>query len=242
MDDGRIRVRWTVNGVTPKEECFDTVMFATGRRACTDALNLPAVKLFAEPDSGKIVCPAGETTRVPNIHVIGDARFDNPELTPVAIKQGKLLADRLFGGGTAQMDYRLIPTTVFTPLEYASVGMTEEGAQRAFGSDKLDVFHLQYDTLEQSFLQRADKKGMPVENQCYSKIIAMREAPRRILGAHILGPNSGEIIQGLALSMKLGATKDDLEAFVPIHPTHGEEVFNLSVTKEQNRFAVKRSC
>ena len=121
-------------------------------------------------------------------------------------------------------------------------GHDEEEAQRAFGSDKLDVFHLQYDTLEQSFLQRADKKGMPVENQCYSKIIAMREAPRRILGAHILGPNSGEIIQGLALSMKLGATKDDLEAFVPIHPTHGEEVFNLSVTKEQNRFAVKRSC
>lgn len=240
--DGRIRVRWTVNNVTPKEDCFDTVMFATGRRACTDALNLPAVKLFAEPGTGKIVCPAGETTRVSNIHVIGDARFGNPELTPVAIKQGKLLADRLFGGSTAQMDYRLIPTTVFTPLEYSSVGLTEEEAQKQLGSDKLDVFHLRYDTLEQGFLQRMDKKGMPMENQCYSKIIAMHEAPRRILGAHILGPNSGEIIQGLALSMKLGATKDDLEAFVPIHPTHGEEVFNLSVTKEQNRFAVKRSC
>ena len=137
--DGKLLVEWTVNNVTKRQDVFDTVMFAAGRRACTDELNLSAVKLFAEPDSGKIVCPAGETTRVPNIHVIGDARYGNPELTPVAIKQGKLLADRLFGGSSKQMDYSLIPTTVFTPLEYSCVGMTEEEAVK---SASVDVYHM----------------------------------------------------------------------------------------------------
>ena len=137
--DGKLLVEWTVNNVTKRQDVFDTVMFATGRRACTDELNLSAVKLFAEPDSGKIVCPAGETTRVPNIHVIGDARYGNPELTPVAIKQGKLLADRLFVGSSKQMDYSLIPTTVFTPLEYSCVGMTEEEAVK---SASVDVYHM----------------------------------------------------------------------------------------------------
>ena len=141
LADGKLRVEWTVNNVTKKSDVFDTVMFATGRRACTDALNLAAVKLFAEPGSGKIVCPSGETTRVPNIHVIGDARYGNPELTPVAIKQGTLLADRLFGGSEQTMDYSLIPTSVFTPLEYSCVGMTEEEANEELGG-KIDVYHM----------------------------------------------------------------------------------------------------
>lgn len=71
--------------------------------------------------------------------MIGDARYGNPELTPVAIKQGKLLADRLFGGSSKQMDYSLIPTTVFTPLEYSCVGMTEEEAVK---SASVDVYHM----------------------------------------------------------------------------------------------------
>jgi thioredoxin reductase (NADPH) len=85
--DGKLRVFWQVNGVTNKDELFDSVLFATGRRACTDALNLDAVGLVADKQSGKIVCPCNETTSISNIHVIGDARAGNPELTPVAIRQ-----------------------------------------------------------------------------------------------------------------------------------------------------------
>lgn len=99
-----------------------------------------------------------------------------------------------------------------------------------------------YNTLEQSFLGRLDSRGFPEENKCYAKVICMREKPRKIVGVHILGPNSGDIIQGLALAMKVGATKEDMEDIVPIHPTHGEEVFNLNVTKEENRFASKKGC
>ena len=89
---------------------------------------------------------------------------------------------------------------------------------------------------------RLAPNGLPKENQCYSKIICRKEEPRTVVGAHILGPNSGDIIQGIALAMKLGVTKDDMEDMIPIHPTHGEEVFNLSITKEEDRFAAKRSC
>lgn len=99
-----------------------------------------------------------------------------------------------------------------------------------------------YNTLEQNFLGRLAPNGLPEENKCYAKVICMREKPRKVLGVHILGPNSGDIIQGIALAMKIGVTKDDMDDLVPIHPTHGEEVFNLNVTKEENRFAAKRSC
>lgn len=99
-----------------------------------------------------------------------------------------------------------------------------------------------YNTLEMNFLGRVDRSGMPEENECYSKVICLREKPRKVVGVHILGPNSGEIIQGIGVAMKLGLTKDDMEDFVSIHPTHGEEVFNLNVTKEQNGLAAKRSC
>lgn len=77
-------------------------------------------------------------------------------------------------------------------------------------------------------------KNQMMENICYSKVICMHEQPRKVLGVHILGPHSGDIIQGIALAMKLGVTKEDMDRLVPIHPTHGEEVFNLSVTKEES--------
>ena len=144
LEDGRLKVEWMVNNVTKKEDIFDTVMFATGRQAATADLNLSAVGLIPEPGSGKLVCPSGETTRVPNIHVIGDARHGNLELTPVAIKQGKLLADRLFDNSTKEMDYSLIPTTIFTPLEYSCVGMTEEEALKEIGGNQLDIYHMRY--------------------------------------------------------------------------------------------------
>lgn len=93
-----------------------------------------------------------------------------------------------------------------------------------------------------NYLSRMNVKNQLMENICYSKVICMHEKPRKVLGVHILGPHSGDIIQGIALAMKLGVTKEDMDRLVPIHPTHGEEVFNLSVTKEQDRNAARGSC
>ena len=107
-------------------------MFAVGRYALTKGLNLENAGLKAEAN-GKFIVNDEEQTNVPNIYAIGDVLDGRLELTPVAIRTGQLLADRLFAGATEKMDYVNVPTTVFTPLEYGSCGYTEEEAQKKFG-------------------------------------------------------------------------------------------------------------
>lgn len=108
-------------------EQFDTVLFAIGRYALTKELNLDKAGVRAE-SNGKIKVNDVEQTEVPHIFAIGDVIYGKLELTPVAIKAGKLLSERLFAGATAKMDYINVPTTVFTPLEYGSCGLSEEDA------------------------------------------------------------------------------------------------------------------
>ena len=123
---GRIIVSYEQEGNIVQEE-FDTVLFAIGRYALTKDLNLDAVGVKVEPNF-KIKVNDEEQTNVPHIYAIGDVIYGMLELTPVAIKAGKLLAYRLFGGKTDKMDYVNVPTTVFTPLEYGCCGLSEEDA------------------------------------------------------------------------------------------------------------------
>lgn len=102
-------------------------MYATGRYALTKDLNLPAAGVKVVPENGKIDA-VNEQTNVPNIFAVGDVLHRRPELTPVAIHAGRLLARRLFANGTQQMDYDNVATTVFSPLEYGCVGLSEEKA------------------------------------------------------------------------------------------------------------------
>ena len=111
-----------------KTETFDTVLFAIGRYAVTEGLNLANAGVVAE-SNGKFRVNEYEQTNVENIYAVGDVLFGRLELTPVAIKTGALLAQRLMGKGSALMDYDSVPTTVFTPLEYGAVGLTEDEAK-----------------------------------------------------------------------------------------------------------------
>ncbi|RYY38561.1 hypothetical protein EON62_00370, partial [archaeon] len=201
-----------------------------------------------------------ETTSVPSVHVVGDALYGTAELTPVAIRAGKLLAQRIMAGlmdgkpedeedaaqqalyRGAVMDYHLVPTTVFTPMEYGCVGLSEEAATAMLGADAVDVYHLQYDTLELSLAHRVDVEGTPMPPQCYMKLIVAREEGGRVLGLHVMGPSAGEVIQGFAVGMRMGMTKADVEATVGIHPTHAEEVVGLDRTKRSGEPFVKSSC
>merc|ERR1719478_88635 len=146
---GRKLVKWqSADGSTTGEDEFDTVLLAVGRDVCTNTMGLENTGVNVNPKSGKIPT-VNEQTNVPHIYAIGDVidgeALSPPsnltELTPVAIQAGKLLAYRLYGGKTETMSYQTVPTTVYTPLEYGCVGMTEEEAEAALGADNLEVYH-----------------------------------------------------------------------------------------------------
>jgi thioredoxin reductase (NADPH) len=114
------------------------VLLATGRKPETKALGLDLAGVAIDEHTGKIPV-VNEQTNVSHIYAIGDIVYGKPELTPVAIKAGKLLARRLFGGKNTLMDYDKVPTTVFTPLEYSFCGITEDEALSKYGTDNVEV-------------------------------------------------------------------------------------------------------
>lgn len=202
---------------------FDTVLLAVGRQPDTK-------KLFGEGFSltlsktGKIVVDASEKSSVDNIFSIGDCAEGRPELTPPAIMAGKLLAQRLFNNGHKNMDYQNIPTTVFTPIEYGHVGLSEEKAKEKFG-DKIKVYHTEFTPLEWTF----DPMN---ETTCYMKVIVNTADSNRVVGFHVLSPNAGEITQGVGVAFKCGLTKDNLDEAVGIHPTIAEEMTTMDTTTD----------
>ncbi|XP_075072762.1 thioredoxin reductase 2, mitochondrial isoform X2 [Mixophyes fleayi] len=236
LESGKLQVTWK-NVDSDKEgvDIYDTVMWAIGRAPETKYLNLEKVGVNIKPDTGKIIVDASETTSVPNIFAIGDITESRPELTPTAIAAGKLLARRLFNKSTELMDYDSVPTTVFTPLEYGCVGLTEEDAIGFHGEDAIEVFHAFYKPLEFTVATRDS-------SQCYIKMICLKEPQQRILGLHFTGPNAGEVIQGFALGIKCGATYSQLMNTVGIHPTCAEEVTKLHITKRSGLDPTVTGC
>lgn len=235
-DGGRIKVTWKNSKSKSGIECtdvFDTVLFATGRVADTKGLNLKSAGVETA-SNGKFDC-VNERTNVPNIFAIGDVINGREELTPVAIQAGKLLSRRLVKGSNRLMDYDIVATTVFTPLEYGAIGYSEEDAIAKFGADNIDVYMKEYTALEQSMVPHDG-------NPHVSKLIVLRNQDERVIGFHYLGPNAGEVTQGFSLAIKLGATKDDFDDVVGIHPTTAENFTILSVTKRSGLATSSKAC
>jgi len=228
LESGKLLVHYK-NRTTDEEgkEEFDTVLVAIGRNADTDKLNCDAAGVNLARN-GKIVGDnngyAEQSTQA-NIYAIGDCLSGYPELTPVAIQAGKVLADRMFGGSRMAMDYINVPTTVFTPVEYGACGLSEEDAEVQYG-DNIIVYHAAFDPLEYALPHRNEKI------QCYMKLVCVKSESERVVGFHYFGPNAGEVTQGFGLSMKLGATKADFETVVGIHPTCAEGFTTMEVTKD----------
>ncbi|KAM4597629.1 thioredoxin reductase 1, cytoplasmic-like isoform 1-T3 [Polymixia lowei] len=203
---------------------YNTVLIAVGRDACTDKMGLDKAGVKVNPKNGKIPVNDEEQTTVPHIYAIGDILEGKWELTPVAIQAGKLLARRLYGGSTVKCDYINVPTTVFTPMEYGSCGLSEERAIELYGQDNIEVFHSLFWPLEFTVPNRDN-------NRCYSKIICNKLDNDRVIGFHYLGPNAGEVTQGYGAAMKCGVTKEQLDNTIGIHPTCAEVFTTLDVTK-----------
>ncbi|KAM9330863.1 thioredoxin reductase 2, mitochondrial [Gastrophryne carolinensis] len=236
LDSGKLQVSWknTASG-EDRKDTFDTILWAVGRAPETKFLNLERVGITIKPDTGKIIVDSSEATSVPNIFAIGDISEGRPELTPTAIAAGKLLAKRLFSNSAELMDYVNVPTTVFTPLEYGCVGLSEEEASACYGEDAVEVFHAFYKPLEFTVPGRD-------ASQCYIKMICLKGSSQKILGLHFTGPNAGEVIQGFALGMKCGATYHQLMQTVGIHPTCAEEVTKLHITKRSGLDPTVTGC
>jgi len=204
-------------------EEFNTILLGVGRDPCTSGIGLEKVGIKLS-SSGRVIVDDFEQTNVPNIYAIGDILHGKLQLTPVAIQAGKLLAKRLFAGATAKTDYINVPTTVFTPLEYGSCGYAEEDAFEKFGEDNIEVYHANFQPLEYTV---AGRDG----NDCYAKIICNKLEEEKVVGFHILGPNAGEVTQGFAIGLKLGAKKKDFNTLIGIHPTNAEVFTTMDTTK-----------
>ncbi|WP_116082966.1 glutathione-disulfide reductase [Tropicimonas sp. IMCC34011] len=209
-EDGvRIRVKST----TGKDEVFDTVLFATGRKPNTADLGCEEAGLELGRH-GEIVVDDYSQTAVPSIYAIGDVT-GRMELTPVAIREGAAFVETVFKGNPTKPDHDLVPTAIFTQPEYGSVGMTEEEAQ---AERPIDVYCTSFRPMQQAFIDREDRVMM--------KLIVCKES-RKVLGCHIVSDHAGEMIQFAAIAIKMGATKEDFDRTVAVHPTVGEEMVTM---------------
>jgi len=192
---------------------FDELIWATGRSANTEDLGLADIGVRVDAD-GHVVADDWQDTNVAGVHALGDVT-GRLALTPVAVAAGRRLADRLFGGKPdAKLDYRDVPTVVFSHPPLATVGCSEEEARRRYG-DSVRVFRTRFRPM------RAALAG--IEKRTLMKLICVGE-DERVVGIHVLGLAADEMLQGFAVALKAGARKTDFDATVAIHPTSSEEL------------------
>ncbi len=195
------------------EDEFDLVLFATGRVPNTAGIGLEALGLDLGR-RGQIVVDAYSQTTVPSLFAVGDVT-DRMNLTPVAIREGHAFADTVFGGVPTKADHELVPSAVFTQPELGAIGLTEEAARE---QEPIEVYATAFRPMKSAFVGRPDRVLM--------KLI-VSQATRRVLGCHIVAPDAGEMIQLAAIAIKMGATKEDFDRTVAVHPTMTEELVTL---------------
>lgn len=136
------------------------------------------------------------------------------------------------------MDYEGVPTTVFTPLEYGTVGLTEEQAKERHGAENISTFHTKFKPLEWA----VDKLVTEGRRTAYTKVLVNKADSNRVVGFHVCAPNAGEITQGIGIGFKMGMTKEQMDSVVGIHPTAAEDCIGLDKTKEDDPDATKTGC
>jgi glutathione reductase (NADPH) len=191
----------------------DLVFFATGRRPATDDLGLELAGV-ARNEAGAVLVNDHLQTSQPHIFAMGDVT-DRLNLTPVATAEGHALADSLFGGRPRAISLANVPTAVFSTPPIATVGLTEEAAA-LLGT--VDVYVSRFKPMRHTLSGRARTSLLK---------LVVDQASRRVLGAHMLGEDAPEIMQGLAIAVVMGATKADFDRTIGIHPTAAEEFVTM---------------
>jgi glutathione reductase (NADPH) len=192
----------------------DLVLFATGRKPVSANLGLEAAGVKLAPD-GAIIVDRFSKTGVDSIHAIGDVT-NRVNLTPVATAEAMWLARTLFRGEPTPIDHEHVPTAVFAHPNLATVGLTEEKARERYG--EVDIYKTYFRPLKLTMTEKKERVFM--------KLVVDR-ASQRVVGAHMIGPDAGEVIQGFAIAIKLGVTKAQFDATLGIHPTVAEEFVTM---------------
>ena len=212
--DGSLTITFE-NGESIETDC---VVWAIGREPANDKIGLDKIGVELD-DKGYIKVDKYQNTSVAGVYAVGD-NIGKVELTPVAVKAGRLLSERLFNGQTdAHMDYELIPTVVFSHPPIGTIGMTEPEAIKKYGQDNIKVYNSSFAAMYTAVTSNRQLTKMKL-------ICAGKE--QKVVGLHGIGFAMDEIIQGFGVAMKMGATKADFDACVAIHPTSSEEFVTLT--------------
>jgi glutathione reductase (NADPH) len=200
---------------------FDCVLWAIGRRSNSAELNLAATSVTPD-ELHHVTTDLYQETGVPGIYAIGDVT-GRAALTPVAIAAGRRLADRLFGGQEGRhLDYRNVATVVFSHPPIGTIGLTEAEALAALGANSVRVYEATFTPMYHAFMTRTVRMGIKL-------VVAGPE--ERIVGLHVIGTGTDELLQGFAVAIQMGATKRDFDNTVAIHPTVAEELVTLKTSR-----------
>ena len=212
--DGTLSVHLT-NGEVLEADCL---IWAIGREPSTDVIGIENTDVTLN-DNGTVKVDKYQNTTAKGIYAVGDITGE-AELTPVAVKAGRILSERLFNGQThAFMDYSLIPTVVFSHPPIGTIGVTEAAAIEQFGEENVKVYTSSFASMYTAVTRHRQMTKM--------KLICAGEN-EKVVGLHGIGHGMDEILQGFAVAIKMGATKADFDACVAIHPTSAEEFVTMT--------------
>jgi glutathione reductase (NADPH) len=199
-------------------EGFDTLLWAIGREPLVDGLGLDAAGVETD-DAGHILTDAYQNTNVPGVYAIGDVT-GRAQLTPVAIAAGRRLADRVFGNmPERRLSYENIATVVFSHPPIGTVGLTEIEAHASYGADEVKVYQSVFTPMFNQLTESKPKTAMK---------LVTAGPDERVVGCHVIGPGADEMMQGFAVAIRMGATKQDFDDTVAIHPTASEEFVTMT--------------
>ncbi|KAH8685565.1 hypothetical protein BGZ60DRAFT_364353 [Tricladium varicosporioides] len=220
-ETGKLTIHYEdVNG-EGKLEDVDNLIWAIGRSPEVDDLGLDKAGV-KQNEKGQIITDEYQNTNVESIFSLGDV-VGKVELTPVAIAAGRKLSDRLFGPEkfrASKLDYNLIPSVVFSHPEVGSIGLTEPEAIEKYGKDNIKIYTSSFTAMYYAMMEQDDKGPTKYKLVCQGP-------EEKVVGLHILGLGSGEILQGFGVAIKMGATKADFDSCVAIHPTSAEELVTM---------------
>ncbi len=206
--------RYVVNAGETGTLTTDLIMYATGRKPNTGGLGLDSAGVELN-DKGAVVVDAEYRSSNSSIYAIGDVT-DRMNLTPVATAEGTALAHNLYNNQSRRVDYRDVPTCIFSQPNLGTVGLTEEQAREEYAN--VEVYKSGFTSLKHTLTDSTEKTLM--------KIIVDKDTDK-VLGVHMVGVDAGEIIQGIGIALKAGATKSVFDATIGIHPTSAEEFVTM---------------